>query len=68
MYFRNYRLSKTWLKATLENAVSEPPSTVNMLIGDEHLRKLHQSSFILFFDQPESKLFANYLLYSNSKT
>ena len=37
MYFQNYRLPKTWLKNSLERAVSEPPSTVKMLMGAKHL-------------------------------
>ena len=66
MCFRNYRLSKTWLNHSLKSYVSEPPSTFNMLMDDKHLWKLHESTFIIFFDQTEMKLFANYLLYSNS--
>ena len=37
MYFRNYRMSKAWLNHSLEIAVSEPPSTVNVLMGAKHL-------------------------------
>ena len=37
MYFRNYRMSKTWLNHSLESAVSEPPCTVNVLMGGRHL-------------------------------
>ena len=33
MYFRNYRLSKTWLDQYLKRAISEDPSTVNMVNG-----------------------------------
>ena len=33
MYFRNYKLSKAWLNHSVESTVSEPPSTVNMLMG-----------------------------------
>ena len=40
MYFWNYRLSKTWLSHSLENIVSEPPSTVNVLMGAKHLWNL----------------------------
>ena len=36
MYFQHYRLSKTWLKNSLESVVSEPPLTVNMLMGGKH--------------------------------
>ena len=37
MYFENYRVSKTWLDHSLESAVLEGPSTVNMLKGAKHL-------------------------------
>ena len=33
MYFRNYRLRKTWLKKSLKSPLSEDPSTSNMLKG-----------------------------------
>ena len=48
MYFQNYRLSKTWLDHSLKGAVSEHPSTVNMLKGPKHLRNLQESIFIIF--------------------
>ena len=37
MYFRNYRLSKTWLNDSLESTISEPPLTVNVLMGAKYL-------------------------------
>ena len=37
MYFRNYRLSKTWLNPFLKRAISDHASTVNMLKGPKHL-------------------------------
>ena len=49
MYFRNYRLSNTWLDHSLKSAVSEYPSTVNMLKGPKHLWNLHDSTFINIF-------------------
>ena len=39
MYFQNYRLWKTWLGQSLKGAVSEHPSTVNMLKGFQTLVK-----------------------------
>ena len=30
-------MSKIWLTKSLESALSEPPSTVNMFIGAKHL-------------------------------
>ena len=49
MYFRNYRVSKTCLDHSLKGAVSEHPSTVNILKGPKDFRKLHESTFIIFF-------------------
>ena len=40
MSFRNYRLSKAWLNHSLESAVSEPPSKVNVLMGLAPMRAL----------------------------
>ena len=37
MYFQNYKLSKTWLDHSVKSAISERPSTVNMLKGATHL-------------------------------
>ena len=37
MLFRNYRLSNTWLDHSLKSAVSEHPSTVNMLKDPKYL-------------------------------
>ena len=37
MFFSIYRLSNTLLDHSLESAVSEHPSTVNMLKGPKHL-------------------------------
>ena len=55
MYFQNYRMSKTWLNHSLESAVLEPPSPVEVLIGTKHLSNLHQSTFIIFFDHSKRK-------------
>ena len=49
MYFWNYRLKKTWLDHSLKSAVSEHPSTVNMLKDIKHLRNLNESTLIIFF-------------------
>ena len=42
-------MSKIWLTKSLESALSEPPSTVNMFIGAKHLWNIHERSFIIFF-------------------
>ena len=55
MYFRNYKLSKTWFNHSLESAISEPPSTVNVLMGAKNLWNLHRSTFAIFFYHSEGK-------------
>ena len=42
MYFRSYRLSKTWLDHSLKSAVSEHPLIVNMLKSPKHLCNLDE--------------------------
>ena len=61
MYFRNYRLSKTWLDQYLKRAISEDPSTVNMVNGPKDLWNLHDCSFIIFFHHSEGKWLGLYL-------
>ena len=39
MYFRKYRVSKTWFDHSVESAVAEHPLTVNMLKGFKTLVK-----------------------------
>ena len=65
MYFRNFRLSKTWLDHCLKSAVSEHPSTFNMLKGRKHLWNLLDGTFIIFFHHSEGKLFWKCLPYWN---
>ena len=55
MYFRNDRLSNAWLNHSLESVVSEPPSTVNVLMGVKHLSNLFESIFIIFLEHSEEK-------------
>ena len=47
MYFRNYRLSNTWLDRSLRSAVSEYPLRNNMLKGPKHLWNPFESTFII---------------------
>ena len=68
MYFLNYRLSKTWLDLSVENAVSEHLSTVNMLTGPKHIWNLHESTFIEFFRLSEEKWFRKNLSYWSLKS
>ena len=50
MYFRNYRLQKTWLDNGLKSPVSEDPSTNNMVHGPEQCWNLNDSTFAIFSD------------------
>ena len=61
MYFRNYRLKETWLDHSLKSAVSEHPSTVNMLKDIKHLWNLNESTLITFFHYSEGNWFEKYL-------
>ena len=49
MYFRDYGLSKTWLKHSLKTTVLEHLLVFNMLEGRKHSRNLYERSFIIFF-------------------
>ena len=49
MYFRNYRLYKTFLDHSLKSDVSEYPLIVNMLKRPKQYWNLHESTFIIFF-------------------
>ena len=68
MYFRNYRLSMTWLNHSLESAVSEHPFTVNMLVNPKHLWNLHHRTFKIFFDHSEEKWLGKYLPFWSLKS
>ena len=48
MYFRNYRLSKTWLDHYLRSDVLDHPLRVNILQGPQHLLNFYESMFIIF--------------------
>ena len=53
IYFRSYRLQKTWLDKCLKNHVSEEPSTNKMVNGSSHCWDLHDSTFIMIIDHCE---------------
>ena len=55
MYFRDYRLSKTWLDYSLKSAVSEDSLEVNIIKSPKHLWNLHESSVLIFSDHSEEK-------------
>ena len=55
MYFRNYRLSKTWLDHFLKSTVSELPLQANMLKDPKQLLNLDGSTFLIFFHNSKQK-------------
>ena len=68
MYFRDYRLSKTWLNHSLKTTISEDPLAVNMWKGPKHLWNHHERSFIIHFGNYEGKWLMKYLSYGNLKS
>ena len=50
MYFRTYRLRKTWLDKCLKNPLSEDPLSSNKVNGPKHCSKLNNSIFTIFID------------------
>ena len=48
MYFRNYRLRKTWLDKCLKIPVSEDSWTVKIASGLKHCCNLNDSTFSTF--------------------
>ena len=57
MYFRNYRLWKTWSDYSVKSKVLEHALTVNMWKGREYLGNLHESTFIMFFHHSQRSWF-----------
>ena len=45
MYFRNYRLEKTWLDKCLKSCVSQDSSTDNMANGSKHCCNVYDNTF-----------------------
>ena len=50
MYFRIYGLQKTSLDKCLKTAVSQYPSTSNMINEPEHCSNLNAGAFAMFID------------------
>ena len=48
MYFRNYGLLKTWFYKCLKSAVSQYPSTRNMVNRPKHCSNLKGGTFTIF--------------------
>ena len=44
MYYRNYRLPKTWLDQCLKSPVSEDPTKSNMVNAPKHCSNLKDTS------------------------
>ena len=53
MYFRNYGLPKTRLDKYQKSAVSQYPSTSNMVKALKHISNYHSSTFIILIDPRE---------------
>ena len=66
--FPRLQTVKTWLDHSLKSAVLEHPLAVKMLKGPKHLRNLHESTFIIFFDDSEDKWIGKYLPYLSFKS
>ena len=49
MYFRNYKLWKSFLENSLKSTVSEHTLTMNMWKRPNYLQNFHESAFIMFF-------------------
>ena len=65
MYYRIYKLSKTWLEHSQKTTNSEIPLRVKVLKGLKHFWNLHESPFIIFSHQSENKWFGRYIPYWN---
>ena len=50
MYFRKYRLRKTWLDKCLKSCFSEDPSRDNMANGWKYCCNLNESIFTIFIN------------------
>ena len=50
MYFRKYRLRKTWLDQCLKICVSQNPLTDNMANGSKHCCNLNDNTFLIFIN------------------
>ena len=55
MYFRNYRLRKTWFDICLKTPVSEDPLRNNMINNRQHCSNLNDTTSIIFIDHYEGK-------------
>ena len=53
--FPRLQTVKTWVDHSLKSAVSEHPSTDNVLMGGKHFLNLHESTCIILFDHSECK-------------
>ena len=53
MYFRNYRLRKTWLDKRLKSPDSDEPSTDNKTNGLKHCCDLKERTFTMFINHCE---------------
>ena len=59
MYFRKYRLWKTWLVRCLTSRVTEHPSTDKMVNGSKHCLNLNESASTIFINNCEGNCVGN---------
>ena len=67
MFFRSYRLSKSWLEHSLKTAVSENALTVNTWKCPKNLWNIHGTTFIMCFYDIERSWFRKCLPYYSVK-
>ena len=53
MYFRSYRLPKTWLDQCLKSPVSEDPTKSNIVNAPKHCSNLRGTSITIFINHWE---------------
>ena len=51
MYFQNYGLAEKTLHKYLKSAISQDPSTSNMVKSPKHLSNYEAATFIILIDQ-----------------
>ena len=66
MYFRNYRLWKTWLQNFpldhfLKSLILEHTLIINMWKHPKYLQNLHESAFVMFFHHSHGSWFVKCL-------
>ena len=68
MYFRNYRLPKTWLDQCLKSPVAEDPTKTNMVNAPKHCSNLRETSFTIFINHREGTCLTKSLCWRYAKS